>query len=330
MYLTNNPEVAAIAQDAGVARIVVDMEYIGKDKRQRGMNTSRNYHTIEDVKKLRPIIDKSELMVRVNPIHERTDKVISSEEEIEAVIEYGADIIMLPYFKTVQEVRTFIELVDHRAKVYPLIETPEAVDCMDEILKLDGIDEVHFGLNDLGLGYKKKFLFELRISFHLQLFSGIGTEIIRCLQKFASVIRKLQAGNIFICQFRLRVCIDPVDGHFKDDRLACQVGGAVVLGESQIQGNGLALLVADQAIIEAFDAHNIRTDFQMQALIASIVIFLSVHFSDVIDVDDVAFPYICPVCDFRLDLVIGHDLLDTVFHVLIRDFPFPGHFNRQV
>ena len=161
MYLTNNPEVAAIAQDAGVARIVVDMEYIGKDKRQRGMNTSRNYHTIEDVKKLRPIIDKSELMVRVNPIHERTDKVISSEEEIEAVIEYGADIIMLPYFKTVQEVRIFIELVDHRAKVYPLIETPEAVDCMDEILKLDGIDEVHFGLNDLGLGYKKKFLFEL-------------------------------------------------------------------------------------------------------------------------------------------------------------------------
>ena len=174
-----------------------------------------------------------------------------------------------------------------------------------------------------------KFLFELRIGFHLQLFSGIGTEIIRCLQKFASVIRKLQAGNIFICQFRLRVCIDSVDGHFKDDRLACQVGGAVVLGESQIQRNGLALLVADQAIVEAFDAHDIRTDFQMQALIASIVIFLSVHFSDVIDVDDVAFPYICPICDFCLDLVIGHDLLDTVFHILIRDFPFPGHFNRQ-
>ena len=64
MYLTNNPEVAAIAQDAGVARIVVDMEYIGKDKRQRGMNTSRNYHSIEDVKKLRPIIDNLETRLK--------------------------------------------------------------------------------------------------------------------------------------------------------------------------------------------------------------------------------------------------------------------------
>ena len=141
MYLTNNPEVAAIAQDAGVARIVVDMEYIGKDKRQRGMNTSRNYHTIEDVKKLRPIIDKSELMVRVNPIHERTDKVISSEEEIEAVIEYGADIIMLPYFKTVQEVRTFIQSIlqsDEGGSTTAVLCSRYLLDLDDTIIEVDG------------------------------------------------------------------------------------------------------------------------------------------------------------------------------------------------
>ena len=42
-----------------------------------------------------------------------------------------------------------------------LVETPEAVDKIDEILNLDGIDEVHIGLNDLHLGYKMNFMFEL-------------------------------------------------------------------------------------------------------------------------------------------------------------------------
>ena len=30
MYITNKPEIAQIAQDAGVDRILIDMEYIGK------------------------------------------------------------------------------------------------------------------------------------------------------------------------------------------------------------------------------------------------------------------------------------------------------------
>ena len=36
-----------------------------------------------------------------------------------------------------------------------------AVERIDEILALDGIDEVHIGLNDLSLGYGMKFMFEL-------------------------------------------------------------------------------------------------------------------------------------------------------------------------
>ena len=41
------------------------------------------------------------------------------------------------------------------------METPEAVENLDEILALPGIDECHIGLNDLHLGYGRKFLFEL-------------------------------------------------------------------------------------------------------------------------------------------------------------------------
>lgn len=46
MYITNRPEVAHIAESAGVDRIFIDMEFIGKGLRQRGMDTVQNHHTI--------------------------------------------------------------------------------------------------------------------------------------------------------------------------------------------------------------------------------------------------------------------------------------------
>ena len=85
----------------------------------------------------------------------------SSKDEIDAVINAGADIVMLPYFKTAGEVERFIDLVAGRAKTMPLVETPEAVDAIDDILKLSGMDEIFIGLNDLSLGYGMKFMFEL-------------------------------------------------------------------------------------------------------------------------------------------------------------------------
>lgn len=162
MYITNSPEVAQIAETAGVDRIFVDMEYIGKSERQGGMDTVQSHHTLEDIKKVANAIEKAELLVRINPIHEASDKYISSKEEIDKAIENGAQILMLPYFKTVDEVKTFVELVGGRVKTMPLLETPEAVECIDEILKLD-IDEILIGLNDLSLGYGKKFMFELLV-----------------------------------------------------------------------------------------------------------------------------------------------------------------------
>lgn len=160
MYITNRPEIAQIAESAGVDRIFVDMEYIGKNERQNGMDTVKSSHTLNDVRKISSAIEKAELLVRINPIHDASDIYISSKEEIDRAIENGAQILMLPYFKTVDEVKTFVELVGGRAKTMPLVETPEAVDCIEDILSLD-IDEIFIGLNDLSLGYRKKFMFEL-------------------------------------------------------------------------------------------------------------------------------------------------------------------------
>jgi len=161
MYITNCPEIAKIAEKSGVDRIFVDMEYIGKKDRQGGMNTVQNCHKIADIRLLRDHLKSSQIMVRCNPLHLATSEYGSSKEEIDSVIENGADIVMLPYFKTVKEVETFVRYVDGRAKTLPLLETPEAVACIDEILRLDGIDEIFVGLNDLSLGYGKKFMFEL-------------------------------------------------------------------------------------------------------------------------------------------------------------------------
>ncbi len=161
MYITNRPDIACIAQDAGVDRIFVDMEYIGKSVRQGGMNTVQCHHTVEDVAALRKYIDRSELMVRVNPIHDATDKYSSSEEEIDAVIRAGADVVMLPYFKTVAEVKRFLDCVAGRATTFLLVETPEAAENFDSILSLQGIDEIHIGLNDMSLALGKRFMFEL-------------------------------------------------------------------------------------------------------------------------------------------------------------------------
>ena len=155
MYITNKPDVAQTVQSCGVGRIFVDMEYIGKEKRQKGLDCVKNHHTVEDVKKIRRVLDKSKLLVRLNPIHQ------NSESEIESVIAAGADIVMLPMWKNAADVKRFLQCVDSRAKNCLLLENSDAVSNLDDVLALDGIDEIYIGLNDLHLSMKRNFRFEL-------------------------------------------------------------------------------------------------------------------------------------------------------------------------
>ncbi|MDY5871529.1 MAG: aldolase/citrate lyase family protein [Lachnospiraceae bacterium] len=156
MYITNNPQIAKIAEKYSVDRIWVDLEQIGKKERQGGMNTVQSTHTIQDVQVIRNSIEgRASLQVRVNPIYD------GSKSEIDKVIEYGADIIMLPFFSTTKEVEKFIDMVDGRARTCLLLETVGAEKNLDEILEIPGIDEIHIGLNDLHLQYHMDFMFEL-------------------------------------------------------------------------------------------------------------------------------------------------------------------------
>lgn len=156
MYITNNPQIARIAEKYSVDRIWVDLEQIGKKERQGGMNTVQSTHVIDDVRMIRNSLEgKAKLQVRVNPIHDM------SKAEIDKVIEYGADIIMLPFFTMPEEAKQFIEMVDGRARTCLLLETIGAEKNLDAILEIQGIDEIHIGLNDLHLQYGLDFMFEL-------------------------------------------------------------------------------------------------------------------------------------------------------------------------
>lgn len=155
MYITNNLDIALIAEKYGVNRIWIDLETIGKEERQRGLDSVKSHHKISDIVKIKPHLSTAEMLVRINSWHEE------SVNEIDAVINAGADIIMLPYWKSVDEVKKFINAINGRCKATLLLETREAVECVDEVLTIPGFDEIHIGLNDLHLSYGLNFMFEL-------------------------------------------------------------------------------------------------------------------------------------------------------------------------
>lgn len=155
MYITNDERVASIADKYGIDRVWIDLETLGKDLRQKNFDSVKSHHSINDIRKIKPLLTNSELLVRVNPWHD------TSQAEIDAVIEAGADIIMLPMWEDKETVEQFLSAVGGRVRTILLLETRGAENCLDEVLKLSGIDEIHIGLNDLHIQYGLKFMFEL-------------------------------------------------------------------------------------------------------------------------------------------------------------------------
>ncbi len=155
MYITNKPEIARIAEENTVDRIWVDLETMGKERRQGHVNSVKSRHTMEDVSAIRAAVTKAQLLVRVNPLYEGTKR------EVDEVIARGADVVMLPMFETAEDARRFIDLVNGRAKTLLLAETISAEEHIAEIAALDGADEIHIGLNDLHLERGMDFMFEL-------------------------------------------------------------------------------------------------------------------------------------------------------------------------
>lgn len=154
MVITNNPVEGSELVKAGIDRLFVDLELTGKELRQGHRDTVISRHSIQDIEALSEVKQSAELMVRINPFDENTNT------EIDAVIQAGADIVMLPMFRNQAQIDEVIRIIDGRALFCPLIETLDACAwlCADEA-NLIGVDEVYFGLNDLHLELNLRFMF---------------------------------------------------------------------------------------------------------------------------------------------------------------------------
>ena len=150
---SDDAELVARADAAGIDRIGLDIESLGKGERQKNRGSWVSPHRLDDLARLRGIVRQNELFCRLNPIHSE------SRAEVDRAVDCGVDVLMLPMFTTATEVATFVALVAGRAKVVPLLEHRLAADCVDEVTAIDGLDCLHVGLTDLALslGVRNRF-----------------------------------------------------------------------------------------------------------------------------------------------------------------------------
>ena len=153
-------------------RIFVDLEKNGKAERQKGHDTFISTHTLDDVGRVRSLVKNSRLMVRVNPL--RSDHPAASRAEVDAVINRGADLLMLPMFSTAAELKAFAEIVAGRVPLVPLLETAGALQTLDEWIDTPGIFEVFVGLNDLHLSLGCRFMFEPLLMGHVDRVASVA------------------------------------------------------------------------------------------------------------------------------------------------------------
>lgn len=154
MLITNDPALAAFAMESGVNRIFVDLEILGKKERQGHLDTLISHHSMDDVALIRAAIPQGDMLVRTNPLHD------GSPLEVETVLASNPDFLMLPMFRTAEEVEELCQIVDGRVPVIPLIETTEASKQARAIAQVEGVDEVYIGLNDLHMDMGYKFMFQ--------------------------------------------------------------------------------------------------------------------------------------------------------------------------
>lgn len=152
--ITNSPSIANHIVENGVKRIFIDLEKLGKKKRQSNLNTWISDHSESDIELIKKNISRGEILVRINPLNKNT------KDEIDQVLSNNVDYIMMPMINCYEDVQEFLSLLKKRAKFIPLIETKNSIYDIERILDDPEIHEVYIGLNDLRISMKSKFLFE--------------------------------------------------------------------------------------------------------------------------------------------------------------------------
>ena len=154
LQITNDAAFARRCDALPGLRLFVDLERLGKAERQAGRNTFISRHTLDDVGRVRDAVRHSRLMVRVNPLHEGT------AAELDAVLAFGPDLLMLPMAQSAADVRGFAQVLAGRRPFTVLLETAGALRSVGEWADTAGLQEIYVGLNDLHLSLGLRFMFE--------------------------------------------------------------------------------------------------------------------------------------------------------------------------
>ena len=153
LWISNSIADIALALDAGVDWIFLDIERTGKESRQPA-GSFISHHSIDDVQRVRAVFPEAKLLLRINPLNQTT------EYEINRSVDAGIDAIMLPFFKTSHELDQVISIISGRCRFWPLVETVEACEMVTQgHLSGKVVDRIHVGLNDLRLQLGCRFMF---------------------------------------------------------------------------------------------------------------------------------------------------------------------------
>ncbi len=156
--ITNDVQTARKAEEAGVERILIDLERRGKAARQAGRSLFLSTHVMEDVRCIRLALSQSKVAVRVDPLHP------GSRDQINLAVEYGADFVVLPFFERLQQAAEFVAILKGRAAAVLLVESAAASASLGELCHLPGVAEIHIGLNDLSISLGLRSWFDLMTS----------------------------------------------------------------------------------------------------------------------------------------------------------------------
>ena len=143
MLFSTRPELIRPAVAGGIAAVVVDLERIGKETRQRGADTLISADTVEDVRRV-CAHTPARVICRLDAAGPWT------AEGVEQVLDAGADEVLLPMVRTPEDVQQALDAAAGRCGVGILIETRDALERARELTSMP-IARVYVGLNDLSI-----------------------------------------------------------------------------------------------------------------------------------------------------------------------------------
>ena len=129
--------------ECGVRTFLVDWEWLGKDARQQGFDTEIRPGTAADLAAV-AAMPRAAAWCRINRLGPHTPA------EVDAAIEAGAEGLFLPMVTRPPEVDRFLGLIAGRAAAGILVETIEALACVQDLSAFP-LDRVYFGLNDFAI-----------------------------------------------------------------------------------------------------------------------------------------------------------------------------------